>query len=70
MTVNAELIKRIDRLPPQYVGKVFDFVGYLQQKAENQNEDEIAAYQAMAADTEREQEASEWCNSYFGPVCR
>ena len=47
MTVHAELIRRIDRLPPQYVGKVFDFVGYLQQKAENQNEDEIAAYQAM-----------------------
>ena len=65
MTVNAELIRRINRLPPQYVGKVFDFVDYLQQKAENQNEDEIAAYQAMAADTEREQEASEWCNSYL-----
>ena len=32
------------------------------------NEDEIAAYQAMAADTEREQEAREWCNAYFGPA--
>jgi hypothetical protein len=26
----------------------------------------IEAYKAMAADTEREQEACEWCNAYFG----
>ena len=32
------------------------------------NEDEIAAYQAMAADTDRELEAREWCSAYFGPV--
>jgi hypothetical protein len=25
------------------------------------------AYKAMAADTEREQEAQEWCNASFGP---
>ena len=33
-------------------------------------EDEAWAnlYKAMAADTEREQEASEWCNAYFGPA--
>jgi hypothetical protein len=24
-------------------------------------------YKAMAADTEREKEAQEWCNAYFGP---
>ena len=68
MTQRAELIEEIDKLPPQYVGKVFDFVGYLQRKVENQQDDEIAAYQAMAADTERELEAREWCNSYFGPA--
>ena len=33
-----------------------------------ENKDEIAAYKAMAADTEREQEAREWCNAYFGTV--
>ncbi|MCL2067812.1 MAG: hypothetical protein FWG99_10150 [Treponema sp.] len=33
-----------------------------------ENEDEIAAYKAMADDTEREQEAREWCNAYFGPT--
>jgi predicted CopG family antitoxin len=26
------------------------------------------AYKAMAADTEREKEAQEWCNGYFGPA--
>jgi predicted CopG family antitoxin len=26
------------------------------------------AYIAMAADTEREQEAQEWCNAAFGPI--
>ncbi|GHV11303.1 hypothetical protein FACS189491_02290 [Spirochaetia bacterium] len=26
------------------------------------------AYKAMAADTEREREAQEWCNASFGPI--
>ena len=51
----------------EYIGEVLDFLGYLWQKAENQNVDDVAAYQVMAADTEREQEAREWCNAYFGP---
>ena len=73
MVERAVLHKEIDKLPPQYFGKVFDFVGYLRQKhicdvAETQNYDEISDYQAMAADTEREQEAREWCNAYFGPA--
>ena len=73
MTSRAVLLQEIDRLPPKYFGEVFDFVGYLRQKhigdvAESQNHDEIADYQAMAADTEREQEAREWCNAYFGPA--
>ena len=69
MTEHAELLKKIDTLPPKYYGEVFDFVGYLQQRAQNEENDDIAAYQAMAADTEREQEAREWCNAYFGPAC-
>jgi hypothetical protein len=69
MVAKIELIKEIDRLPPKYIGEVIDFVGYLRQKAQNQNDDDDAAYQAMAADTEREQEAREWCNAYFGPAC-
>jgi len=34
----------------------------------NENNDDNDAYKAMAADTEREREADEWCNAYFGPV--
>ena len=63
MTERAELLKKIDKLSPKYYGEVFDFVGYLQQRAQNEENDDIAAYQAMAADTEREQEAREWCNA-------
>ena len=68
MTEHAELLKEIDKLPPKYVGEVFDFVGFLRQKAQSETEDTIAAYKAMAADTERETEAREWCGAYFGPA--
>jgi len=34
MTQQAELLKKIDKLPPQYFGEVIDFVGYLQHKAQ------------------------------------
>ena len=67
MTEHAELIKEIDKLPAKYIGEVIDFIGYLRQKTQNENDDDIDAYKAMAADTEREQEAQEWCNAYFGP---
>jgi Zn-dependent oligopeptidase len=70
MTGHAELLREIEKLPPKYFGEVLDFVGHLRQKAEKQQDDEITAYQAMAADTEREQEAREWCNAYFGPVLK
>ena len=68
MTQQAELIKEIEKLPSKYFGEVLDFVGYLQQKAQDENGDTIAAYKAMAADTERETEAREWCNACFSPV--
>jgi hypothetical protein len=68
MSGNTALLKEIDSLPPKYIGEVFDFVRYLQQKAQKENDSLVAGYQAMAADTEREQEAREWCNAYFGPV--
>jgi hypothetical protein len=63
MTERAELLKEIDNLPPKYFGEVLDFVGYLRQKDINENDDETDAYKAMAADTEREQEAREWCSA-------
>ena len=67
MTQQAELLNRIDRMPRKYFGEIIDFLGYLQHKAQYENDDEVAAYKAMAADTEREQEALEWCNACFGP---
>ena len=70
MTQQAELLQEIDKLPQKYFGEVFDFVGYLRQKAQNETDDTIAAYQAMAADAEREQEAREWCSAYFGPTAK
>ncbi|MDR2596973.1 MAG: DUF2281 domain-containing protein [Treponema sp.] len=69
MTEQVELIKEIDKLPSKYIGEILDYVGYLQKKAQNENADDIEAYKVMAADTEREQEACEWCNGYFGPAC-
>ena len=68
MTERAEILKEIDMLPSKYFEEVLDFVGYLRQKAENENRNDTEAYMAMAADTERETEAREWCNAYFGPV--
>ncbi|MCL2833368.1 MAG: hypothetical protein FWD78_09390 [Treponema sp.] len=70
MTDRAVLIKEIDKLSPKYYGEVYDFVGYLQRKKQIDQEADTAAYKAMAADTEREQEAHEWCNAYFGPVSK
>jgi hypothetical protein len=67
MTDRAVLQREINSLPPRYYGEVVDYVEYLRKKAQSQD-DESAAYQAMAADTEREQEAREWCNAYFGPA--
>jgi len=33
MTQQAELLNKINKLPPQYFGEVINFVGYFQQKA-------------------------------------
>ena len=68
MNEQIELIKEIDKLPPRYIREVLDYIRYLQKKAQDENNYDIAAYKAMAADTEREQEAGEWCNAYFGPA--
>ena len=68
MTERADLLKEIEKLPSKYFGEVLDFVEYLQKKAQTENSNNIDEYEAMAADTEREQEAREWCNAYFGPA--
>ena len=68
MTDRAVLMKEIDKLSPKYYGEMFNFVEYLQRKKQDEKENDVAGYKAMAADTEREQEACEWCNAYFGPA--
>jgi molybdopterin synthase catalytic subunit len=68
MSEQVELMREIDKLPSRYIGEVLDYVGYLRQKAQNENADDVEAYEAMAADNEREQEAVDWCNACFGPV--
>jgi len=68
MTEHTVLIKEIDKLPAKYIAEVFNFVEYLQQKTQKEYESDVAGYKAMAADSEREQEAQEWCNASFGPV--
>ena len=66
MTQQAELFKKLEKLPQKYFGEVIDFVGYLQHKAQQEQSDDIAAHKAMAADREREQEAREWVNPLLG----
>ena len=68
MTECAVLLKEIEKLPPKYIGEIVNFVEYLRQKTQKEYENDIEGYKAMAADTEREREAQEWCNAYFGPV--
>ena len=68
MTSRTALMQEIKKLPSKYYDEVFDFVEYLQRKKQIEYENDVAGYKAMAADTEREQEAQEWCNGYFGPV--
>ena len=73
MSDNAALVREIQSLPPSRVAEALDFVAYLKQKGHEAADlpckpDEEAAYQAMAADAGREQEAREWCGAYFGPV--
>ena len=56
MIQQAELLRKIDKLPPQYFGEVFDFIGYLQHKARQKQTDENTE---TAAD-------SEWVNPLLG----
>ena len=56
MTQQADLLKRLEKLPPQYFGEVINFVEYLQQKAKQEQTDEIT--QTMAA--------REWVNPLLG----
>jgi len=69
MTERAVLLNEIEKLPPKYFREVINFVEYLRQKTQKEYGNDAEVYKEMAADTEREQEAQEWCSAYFGPVC-
>ena len=58
MTQQAELFKKIDKLPPQFLGEVNDFISYLQYKAQN-NKGEHTTYKTS-------HETREWCNPLLG----
>lgn len=72
--IEKKLFSEIERLPKEYLREVFDFVAFLKTKQERQNADSLVyadldeGYRAMAADTEREKEAQEWINGYFGEL--
>ena len=36
MTQQAEIMNKIDKIPPKYFGEVIDFLGYLQHKAQQE----------------------------------
>jgi len=60
MTKQAELLKKIDKLPPRYFSEVIDFVGYLQHKSQNE------AHSLNKADTQLGKGVSEWSNPLLG----
>jgi hypothetical protein len=63
------LVKEIENFPPVYQQEILNFVDHLKSRQRNQiSMEEDEAYRAMAADSEREKEAGEWCNAYFGPT--
>jgi hypothetical protein len=62
------LVREIESFPPTYQQEILNVVDHLKSKQKNQTQPEDEIWQAMAADTEREKEAHEWCNAYFGPA--
>jgi len=60
MNERAVFIKEIDKLPLKYLCWSVWFCGIFTKKTQNKYENETDGYKAMAADSEREQEAQEW----------
>jgi len=58
MTQQAELLQKIDTLPPEYFGEVIDFVGYLQQKARQETTSASSNAQTTAS--------GKWVNPLLG----
>jgi len=52
MTQQAELLKKIDTLPPKYLGEVIEFIGYLQHKAQQETERLVLTEEQKARERE------------------
>jgi hypothetical protein len=42
MIQQAELFNKIEKIPPKYFGEIIDFLGYLQHKAQKEENDTVA----------------------------
>jgi len=61
MTQQAELLKKIDTLPPKYFGEVIDFVGYLEKKARKETISLEKAAEMAAEDYRNDKELTAFC---------
>jgi hypothetical protein len=71
ITLNANLDTQVRSIAQQARASVDEIVNDILAKylsSSNGTTDLAEAYRAMAADTERERDADEWCNALIGDV--
>ncbi len=71
ITLNANLDIQVRSIAQQAKASVDEIVNDILTKyfsSSTESSDLTEAYRAMAADTEREKDADEWCNSLIGDV--
>ena len=71
ITLNASLDTQVHSIAQQARASVDEIVNDILAKylsSSNGTTDLAEAYRAMAADTERERDADEWCNALIGDV--
>ena len=61
-----EIVQAIDRLPPEDIERIAQWL--CDRESRRHNEDLSAAYRAMALDAEREREALEWSEGLIGDL--
>jgi hypothetical protein len=63
MTDRDVLLRELDFLPPQSLGEVLDFIGYLKQKrAQEVSETMLLSEAALAKDWDTPEEDKAWAN--------
>ena len=68
ITLNSNLDIQVRSIAQQAKASVDEVVNDILAKYFTETLDLTEAYRAMAADTEREKDADEWCNSLIGDV--